>query len=130
MRLAAVRRAMPATLPAAALRHSTRRCPAHELVQAGEEGPVFERRLDEGIDLLLEGQLDAHADAVHPLARLRLLCARVGGLHQARSAAGDDALDRILVGEADSGRGAGGGSLFMTCGFRSCEALSTATPSR
>ncbi|MCK7577574.1 MAG: hypothetical protein MZV65_18395 [Chromatiales bacterium] len=43
----------------------------HELVQAGEEGLVLEGLLDERVDLLLERQLDADADALDPLGRAR-----------------------------------------------------------
>ena len=39
----------------------------HELVQAREERAVLERLRDEGIDVLLEGQLDADADRPRPL---------------------------------------------------------------
>ena len=41
----------------------------HEVVQAREEGAVLEDLPDEGIDLLLEGQIDADTDRVVPARR-------------------------------------------------------------
>ena len=48
----------------AARRHNVRVGHQHELLQPSEERAVLERPLDERIDVLLEWQLDADADAL------------------------------------------------------------------
>ena len=60
----------------------------HELVQPREERAMLERLLDERVDVLLEGQVDADADRLR--ASRRAGGAFVGGLHQPGAAAGDD----------------------------------------
>ncbi len=71
-----------------------------EVVQTGEEGAMLKRLLDEGIDFLLEGQIDANADGSIPLRRPGGRGALVGGLHEAGAAPRDDVAAQLGQGGA------------------------------
>jgi hypothetical protein len=71
----------------AAGRHHERVRREHELVQAGEECPMLEGFGDEGVDVLLEGQVHANADGLPGPDCGRAFVRR---LHQPRPTASDD----------------------------------------
>jgi hypothetical protein len=71
-------------------------------MQPREKRLVLEGLLDEGIDILLKRQLHAYADRTIALGSIGRRCTLVGGLHQTRSAAGDDVAAHFRQGSSES----------------------------